>query len=172
MPYGYKREPMTQDEANRLANACQKQKEKLAVWTLLDTGVRVSELAKLTKAKVDWQAHRLMVYGKGGRYGSSSKRQVIPLTPRIQPLIEGHFALHETLGMSVRTIQRRMKEVANRAQIARRVTPHVARHTFSVMLIRKGISLSGLQCLLGHDRLTTTEMYLNLFPEEVIQEFE
>ena len=171
MPYQYKREPLTQDEANRLANASQTHEEKLVVWTLLDTGLRVSELGKLTKANLDWQAHRLMVYGKGGPYGSSSKHRVIPLTPRIQPLIEGHFALHETFGMSPRTIQRLIKRVANRAHIGRPVTPHVLRHTFSVTAIQKGISLPALQRLLGHDHLTTTEIYLNLSPEEVLREF-
>lgn len=95
MPYQYKREPLTPDEANRLANACQTHDEKLVVWTLLDTGLRVSELASLTKASLDWQGHRIMVYGKGGPYGSKSKRRVLPLTSRIQPLIEGHFALHD-----------------------------------------------------------------------------
>lgn len=43
--YQYKREPLTPDEANRLANACQTHEEKLIVWTLLDTGLRVAELA-------------------------------------------------------------------------------------------------------------------------------
>ena len=69
-------------------------KKKLVVWTLLDTGLRVSELANLKRANLDWQTHRLMIYGKGGPFGSKSKRRVIPLSARIQPLIEGYFALH------------------------------------------------------------------------------
>lgn len=59
MPYQYKREPLTQDEANRLAQACTTADERRVVWTLLDTGLRVSELASLTKANLDWQTHRL-----------------------------------------------------------------------------------------------------------------
>jgi integrase/recombinase XerD len=51
------------------------------------------------------------------------------------------------------------------------MTPHVLRHTFSVTAIQKGISPPALQRLLGHDRLTTAEVYLNLSPEEVIREF-
>jgi hypothetical protein len=47
MPYQYKREPLTADEATRLANACQTHQEKLLVWTLLDAGLRVAELAGL-----------------------------------------------------------------------------------------------------------------------------
>ena len=45
MPYAYKREPLIGDEPNRLANACQTADERIAVWTLLDTGLRVSEFS-------------------------------------------------------------------------------------------------------------------------------
>ena len=172
MPYQYKREPLPQEEANRLANACQTPEEKLVLWTLLDTGLRVSELAALTQDNIDWQGHRITVYGKGGPYGSKTKRRVLPLTPRIQPLIEHYFALNDQMRLSSRTIQRMVKRVANRARISRPVTPHVLRHTFSVAAVQKGISLPALQRLLGHDRLTTTEIYLNLSPEDVIREFE
>src|SRR5262245_41504487 len=44
MPYQFKREPLMPEEANRLASACQTAREKLLVWTLLDTGLRVAEL--------------------------------------------------------------------------------------------------------------------------------
>ena len=159
------------EEANRLASVCQDAKEKLIIWTLLDTGLRVAELANLKKDNIDWQGHRLMIYGKGGPYGSRTKRRIIPLSDRIQPLIEGHFALNDTIGMTARTIQNIVKDVANRARISRPVSPHVLRHTFSVAAVQKGISLPSLQRLLGHDRLTTTEIYLNLSPEDVVREF-
>jgi integrase/recombinase XerD len=45
------------------------------------------------------------------------------------------------------------------------------RHTFAVTAIQKGISLPALQRLLGHDRPTTTEIYLNLSPEDAVREF-
>ena len=80
MPYQFRREPLTQDEANRLANACKEHEEKLVVWTLLDTGLRVSELASLTRDNMEWQTHRITVYGKGGPYGSKTKRRIIPLS--------------------------------------------------------------------------------------------
>lgn len=106
--------------------------------------------------------------GDSKQFGTQSKRRIIPLTPRVQPLIEGHLALHDEFGMSARTIQR----LITRAAISRKVSPHVLRHTFSVTAILKGISLPSLQRLLGHDRLTTTEIYLNISPEEVIKEFQ
>src|SRR5437660_12919610 len=114
MPYQFKREPLTQDEATRLANACATHIEKLVVWTLPDTGLRVSELAGLTKDDLDWQMHRLMIYGKGGPYGTKSKRRIIHLSPRTQPLVEGHLALHVRCSVSARTIQPLITVTANR----------------------------------------------------------
>jgi integrase/recombinase XerD len=64
-----------------------------------------------------------------------------------------------------------MKRVANRARITRTVTPHVLRHTFAVAAVQKGLSLPAPQRLLGHDRPITTEIYLNLSPEDVMREF-
>lgn len=171
MAYQFKREPLTQDEATRLAQSCETGMERVTIWTLLDTGLRVSELAGLTRDNIDWQGHRLTIYGKGGPYGTKSKRRVIPMSPRVQQLVEAYFAMNEKFGLSVRGVQQLVRRVANRAQISRPVSPHVLRHTFSVTAIQKGISLPSLQRLLGHDHLGTTEIYLNLSPEEVIREF-
>jgi integrase/recombinase XerD len=55
--------------------------------------------------------------------------------------------------------------------LAGHLLPMALYGTFSVAAIQEGISLPALQCLLGHDRLTTTEIYLNLSPEEVVREF-
>jgi integrase/recombinase XerD len=102
MPYQYKREPLTPDEANRPASVCETHQGRLIVWTLLDTGLRVSELAGLTREHIDWQNHRLMIYGKGGMYGTKSKRRIIPLTARKRTLIDGHFAIHDSMGTPLR----------------------------------------------------------------------
>jgi integrase/recombinase XerD len=171
MPYQFKREPLLPEEATRLAQACQTVWEKLVIWTLLDTGLRVSEQANLTPAQIDWQGHQLTIYGKGGPCGSRSKRRIIPLSARLQPLIAHHFALHDSVGLTPRAMQLLVKHVANYARISRPVTPQVLRHTFAVTAVQKGISLLALQRLLGHDRLVTTEIYLNLSPEEVVREF-
>jgi integrase/recombinase XerD len=171
MSYQFKRESMTQDEVIRLVNTCQTHTDRLVIWTLLDTGLRVSELAKLEKENIDWQGHHLMVYGKGRPYGSQTKRRLIPLSIRVQHLLEGHSALHDTLGMAPRAIQMLVKCMATRPHISRPVMPHVLRHTFAVTAIQKGISLPALQHLHGHDRLTTTEIYLNLSLARVVREF-
>ena len=171
MPYQYKREPLSDDEVNRLTNACDTFREKFVVWTLLDTGLRLSEFADLRKENIQWQERRLVIYGKGGPYGKKSKRRIIPMTDRVRRLMEYHFAENNNIGLSKRTVERIVKEVADKAGISKPVTPHVLRHTFAVNCIKKGISTRALQTLLGHDRLTTTEIYLNLSPEDAIREF-
>ncbi|RLE08532.1 phage integrase family protein [Candidatus Aerophobetes bacterium] len=171
MPYQYKREPLSDDEVNRLTNACDTFREKFVVWTLLDTGLRLSEFANLKKENIQWQERRLVIYGKGGPYGKKTKRRIIPMTERVRRLFEYHFAENNEIGMSKRTIERIVKKVANKAGISKPVSPHVLRHTFSVNCIKKGISTRALQYFLGHDRLTTTEIYLNLSPEDAIREF-
>ena len=66
MAHQFVREPLRADEADRLANACRSPEEKLIVWTLMDTGLRVSELCSLTRDNVQWQQRSLRVnrFGK------------------------------------------------------------------------------------------------------------
>lgn len=172
MTYQYKREPLSIEEADRLLNAAESLEERLCVWGLLETGLRVSELANLQRNQIQWQQRAIRVKGKGGPYGKRSKLRVVPLSDRLRPLFEHYFALHDRFPCSARTIQRIVKNVANRAQISRPVTPHVLRHTFSILWIHKNGSTRALQLILGHDHLSTTEIYLNLSPEHVLHEFQ
>ena len=51
------------------------------------------------------------------------------------------------------------------------LTPHILRHTFVTLALQKDISLAAVQKILGHDRLTTTAIYLNFTDSHVIDEF-
>ena len=113
----------------------------------------------------------MVIYGKGGPYGKKTKRRIIPMTDRVRRLMEYHFAENNNTGMVKRTVARIVKKVADKAGISKPVSPHVLRHTFSVNCIKKGLSTRALQYFLGHDRLTTTEIYLNLSPEDAVREF-
>ncbi len=71
MPYQYRREPLNDDEVNKLTNACETFREKFVVWTLLDTGLRLSEFAGLTKDNIQWQERRLVIMGKADPTGKN-----------------------------------------------------------------------------------------------------
>ena len=171
MGYQYVREPLRAEEADILCHVCASPEEKLIIWTLLDTGLRVSELCGLTPQHLLWQQKALRIHGKGGPYGKKSKIRVVPMAPRIQALLEHYFALHDQWFVGPRQVQKIVKRVANRAHITQNVTPHVLRHTFATLALQKGISLAAIQKILGHDRLSTTAIYLNLTETHVIEEF-
>ena len=171
MAYQYVREPLRAEEADQLSHACETTEEKLIVWTLLDTGLRVSELCELTPQQMLWQQKSFRISGKGGPHGKKSKQRVVPLSKRIQTLLEHYFAIHERWFVGPRQAQKIVKRVANRAQIAQNVTPHILRHTFATLALQKGISLAAVQKILGHDRLTTTAIYLNLTDAHIVEEY-
>jgi len=171
MPYQYKREPLPSTDVDKLLNACKDLKEKLVVYTLLDTGMRVSELTSLKKDQIHWQEKRIVLFGKGGPYGKKTKRRVVPMSERVNIAMQSWFTLQDKLDLTDRAVQYMVKRIANRAGVIKKVTPHVLRHTFAVNCIQKGISTRALQMFLGHDRLGTTEIYLNMSPEDALREF-
>ena len=145
-PYQYKREPLTSDNADRLANAARTGMEKVVIFTLLDTGLRVSELASLTKENVLWQDRRLLVHGKGGPFGKKTKRRIVPLTERAFTVLSHHFALNDSLGYTARGLQKLVRRVSNRAGITQKVSPHVLRHTFAAACVKKASAPATSRC--------------------------
>ena len=172
MPYQYVREPLTAEESDRLSNACETPTERLVVWTLLDTGLRVSELCDLTPKNVLRQQRQLRFKGKGGPHGKKTKVRVVPMSSRVRALQEHHFALEKAFPVKTRRAQDIVKAVANRAGITKEVSPQVLRHTFAKMALQKGISLPTMQKILGHDSLQTTAIYLNFSDVHIQDEFE
>ena len=172
MPDQYVREPLTADESDRLSNACETATERLVVWTLLDTGLRVGELCGLNPRSILWHQRQLRVKGKGGPHGKWAKVRVVPMSPRVRTLLEHHFALEKVFSVKVRRAQDIVRAVADRAGITRDVSPHVLRHTFATTALQKGISLPTVQKILGHDRLATTAIYLNFTDVHIQDEFE
>jgi integrase/recombinase XerD len=76
MAYQFKREPLTPAEADKLYQSCNTVQEKLIIWILLDTGLRVSELCSLIPQNILWQQKSIRISGKGGPYGKSTKKRV------------------------------------------------------------------------------------------------
>jgi integrase len=81
---------------------------------------------------------------------------------RDAPIFEDHFC---------RGSRKRQAQITF-PTATREVTPHVLRHTWATLALQKGISLAAVQKILGHDRLTTTAIYLNLTDGDVLEEFE
>ena len=171
MAYQFVREPLRAEEADLLSQACKTTLEKLIIWTLTDTGLRVSELCALTPRNILWQQKSLRISGKGGFYGKKTKKRVVPMSNRVQSLLEHYFAINDRFPIGPRQVQKIVRDIANKAKLTQKVTPHVLRHTFATLALQKGISLASVQKALGHDRLETTAIYLNFTDAHVIEEF-
>ena len=168
----HKREPLTRDEANRLANSCTTFKEKLVIWTLLDTGMRVEEFCNLEKQNIEWDRHKLKVFGKNTTGdGTGKKARTIPMTDRIKPLLKRWIAENDVMGMTTRTANRIVHRVGVKSGIPRNPSPHILRHTFAVLALEKGVPIQMLQEILGHEDINTTMIYLNSSSDEMVRVF-
>jgi len=146
--------PLQAEEADRLCQACESLEEKLIVWTLLDTGMRISELCNL-KAKQILRRKKIIRI-----HGEKSKKRVVPMSKRVQTLLEHYFAINTHWPVGPRQAQKIVKQVANKAKLSRTVTPHTLRCTFKTFALQKGISPATVNEILGHgplNRWNTTE---------------
>jgi integrase/recombinase XerD len=123
------------------------------------------------RSNIMWQQKSIRVSGKGGQHGKKTKKRVVPMSKRVQTLLEHYFAIHDKWPVGARQVQKIVKQVANKAKITQTITPHILRHTFATLALQKGISLATVQKILGHDRLATTSIYLNFTDEHVVDEF-
>lgn len=161
----HKRLPLDPPEADALWLACRDERDKLIVAVLLETGIRVAEFCSLTPESILWQQDRLSVRGKG------DKRRTVPLPLRARTQLATWFSSRDAIGLGTRAVELRVKAIAGRARIRKKVTPHVLRHTYSRDMLRRGISLRALQEALGHERLETTGLYLYMDAEDVMKDY-
>ncbi|MBI5393256.1 tyrosine-type recombinase/integrase [Candidatus Woesearchaeota archaeon] len=161
----YKREPLEDDEIEMMKKSCSSFEESLIVNTLLETGMRVSELANLKRDQISWQRDCITTIGKG------NKRRVIPMSKTTRFYLSEFFKDNMSIPYGSRWIQKIVQRVAEKAGILKKVSPHVLRHTFAVCYLHKGGNLRALQGILGHSHIQTTDVYLNYSGERVLDDF-
>jgi integrase/recombinase XerD len=161
----YKREPLEDYEIEAMKKSCKNFEEELVVNVLLETGLRVSEFANLREENISWQRNCITLMGKGG------KRRVVPMSKIVRFYLTQCFSHQSTIPLAMRTIQKYVKVVAEKARIMKPVSPHVLRHTFAVCYLHRGGNIRALQAILGHSSLITTDMYLNYSGQRVIEDF-
>ncbi len=157
--------------------------------TLFSTGLRVSELASLDRDKINLERNEFSISGKGGkrrvvflsdeaseylskylnkRHDTDSavfikeKRKTKNKEEKTEEKqTTGKF---EDLGgrLTVRQIERIVKEAAKKAGVVKKVTPHTMRHSFATDILRSGADLRSVQNLLGHSSITTTQAYTHI----------
>lgn len=153
------------------------QRNKLILYLLLYTGVRVSELVGIKLVDIDTLTSTLRVVGKGGKYREIGLREdVLRLiqTYRKEERSESVFSDSPYLLVSQRS--KKMHRDAVRGWLAKvskdigfQLNPHLFRRTFATLLLRRGVDIATVSLLLGHSSLNITlKSYIRKTKEEKI----
>lgn len=173
---------LTGDQVDRLLNApslsmIQGKRDKAILEVLYSTGLRVSELVKLDRGRVDLDRREFGVVGKGGhaRVVFLSKRAAQWLNnyltsrdERFKPLFIRHKGkvdptiTDEEMRLTVRSVQRIIKKYSEKMKLPVQATPHVLRHSFATDLLMAGADLRSVQEMLGHKNVSTTQIYTHV----------
>lgn len=154
--------------------------------TLYSSGLRVSELVELRLANIYAEAGFLRVVGKG------NKERLVPVGKdalkfltiyinevRVHSPVQKGFDSFVFLNRRGKKLSRVMvflviKGLAEKIGLRKTISPHTFRHSFATHLIEGGADLRAVQEMLGHESITTTEIYTHLdrdYLRQVVQEF-
>ncbi len=171
------RELDSAEESQSTSESRHRIRDAAIIELLYATGVRVSELAGLDMADVDWQRRELRVMGKG------AKERLVPAYPHALLLLRRYAELERALLLAERSREtqkalflnsrgermsdrgvRRVVEAFFKRQReeGKHVSPHTLRHTFATHLLEGGADIRAVQELLGHADLSTTQVYTHL----------
>jgi len=149
---------------------------RAVILTLLDCGLRVSELCGLTLEDVSWDEGTLRVMGKGSKervvpFGEAARQALMAYVSK-RGNIPGQGAMFVTCygdAMNRHEAYRLLSECGKRAGVSGvRCSPHTFRHTFAVMYLRNGGDAFTLQKLLGHSDLAMTRRYCELSQTDAV----
>jgi len=134
---------------------------------LFATGIRISELVSIPLQNASVSDASILVRGKGNRerrvYLSSGQAAKV-LTDYWErrksiPGADWLFVRENGCRITSQYIRSRLRAVATSAGIARRVTPHMLRHSAATQLLEAGVDIRVVQRLLGHSSIATTQIY-------------
>lgn len=166
------------DDINKLIEAIdlsqeEGQRNRAIIETLYGCGLRVSELVSLRISDLYFDEDFIQVHGKG------NKQRLVPIAPITKNEITKYLELYRPklkvfpahqdilfLNRRGKQLTRTMiftiiKQLTQIAGIQKQVSPHTLRHSFASHLLENGANLRAIQQMLGHESITTTEIYLH-----------
>ena len=150
------------------------ERNRAIIETLYSCGLRVSELTHLKISDLFFEEGFLKVTGKGDKQrfvpiGVNTQKFINIYRQHWRSLIEIDTEHKDTLFLNQRGKQltRAMiftivKKLAEKAGIQKSISPHTFRHSFATHLLENGADLRAIQMMLGHESITTTEIYMHL----------
>lgn len=175
---------LSPDEVARLLDACEEDacgiRDRAMVELLYASGARISEVSGLNVVDVDLRGRQVRLFGKG------SKERLVPLYPKAceacgryirearPELAAASRAAQNALFLSVRgrrmsatSLRLAFEALVGKAGLDPSITPHAMRHTFATQLLNGGADLRSVQELLGHESLSTTQIYTHVSIERL-----
>lgn len=177
---------LTIDEINRIEATIDVSfpegvRNRAIIETLYSCGLRISELINLKFSDLFFDEGFIRVEGKG------SKQRLVPVSEKAQRELEfylmergsvipqkGHqeyiFLSKRGKAISRITVFHFIKQYAEMAGITKNISPHTFRHSFATHLLEGGANIRAIQQMLGHEKITTTEIYTHVDREFLRQE--
>ena len=181
---------LTEEEIKKLINSIDLnhdfgQRNKTIIEILYGTGIRVSELINLKLSNIFFKENIIKVIGKGNKerfvpLGEiASNEMKIYINNRNRLKIDSKssdilFLNRYGRGLTRSMIFKIISDASKRVGLDKSISPHTLRHSFATHLIKNGADLRTIQLILGHESITTTEIYTHLDTlhlEEVLKKY-
>ena len=156
-------------------------RDRLVLMMFYETGIRRAELLGMTDASVDLVTKQIKVTGK------RNKQRIVPFGEELENEIKAYqVAREETLGqrtfpalfvtekgtaMNEKQVSKIVKENLSKVTTIKKRSPHVLRHSFATAMLNNKADLTSIQKLLGHESVSTTEIYTHVSFEELKSEY-
>jgi integrase/recombinase XerD len=181
---------LTEEEIKKLINSIDLnhdfgQRNKTIIEILYGTGIRVSELINLKLSNIFFKENIIKVIGKGnkerfvplGEIASNemkiyiNNRNLLKIDSKSSDIL---FLNRYGRGLTRSMIFKIISDASKRVGLDKKISPHTLRHSFATHLIKNGADLRTIQLILGHESITTTEIYTHLDTlhlEEVLKKY-
>ena len=152
-------------------------RDRAIMELFFSTGLRVTELVRLDRDKVNLETREFGIIGKGGRarvvfvstrakeilsrYLTTRQDQARPLFVRFSGKIDETNG-GEKMRLTARSVERMVAKYVRKARLPILATPHTLRHSFATDLLMNGADLRSVQELLGHKNVATTQIYTHV----------
>ena len=155
-------------------------RDRMIIMTFYETGIRLAELMNLCDGDVDFMSGQLKVTGK------RNKQRLIPFGAELSQALQHYmgvrdaqvvrhsaalFLANDGQQMTADAIRYRVKKYLSLVSTLKKRTPHVLRHTFATAMLNHKAGIESVKKLLGHESLSTTEIYTHTTFEQLKREY-
>jgi len=162
-------EVLTKEEILKLIEAADTKKSRLMLSLIYAAGLRVSELTNLKKHNLQFEEQTGYIKsakGKKDRIFNIPNYLLKDLRKQVEKSNDFVF-LGPKGKLSERNIQKIVQRAARKAGIQKSIHTHTLRHSFATHLLENGIDIRKIQVLLGHENISTTQIYTHISKEEL-----